>query len=159
MPATVRLTRLPGGGFRVEGAGAVAIDAVPDDAGFSVSGGGAWRLAWSASERGWILERKDAARSEAGRTTTIVPDQATGPSIVLLEDGRLFQLTPAGLSDPRVELSRFDVPGSYLVARRTDAGWGLERTTAGAALDAPIALWILVCAEIGRLEGWCEESR
>jgi hypothetical protein len=73
---------------------------------------------------------------------------------VLLADGRLFRLAMVGASDPRVEIGRWDVPGAYLVACATSGAWDFERTASGEALDAGPELWILACAEIGRLDRW-----
>jgi hypothetical protein len=155
MRRTVRLTRLPGGGFRLEGVAETPIDALPGDTGFMVSGGGSWRLAWNVSERGWLLKRQAGEISEdAGQTTASSLPQVIAPVSVLLEDGRLFRLAATGLSDPIVELTRWDGPGAYVAGRPVGGGWDLETTAAGAALDAPAELWILICAELGRLDGW-----
>jgi hypothetical protein len=156
MRPTVRLTKRPGGGFRLEGAAATPIDAVPDRNGFALTGGGQpWQLVWSAGERGWILSTLDADQaSEVGRTTGFAEEPVVAPVSVLLADGRLFRLATVGVSEPRVELGRWDVPGAYVVARARDGGWELERTASGSALDAGPELWILACAEIGRLDGW-----
>ena len=151
----MRVTRRPGGGFRLEGVSEAPIEAVPAATGFAVTGGGSWHLTWEATERGWVLKRHDGALSEeVGRTTSSSLGAVVAPASLLLEDGRLFRLAATGLSDPCVELSRWEGPGAYLVGRPSGGGWDLERTAAGLALDAPPELWILTCAELGRLEGW-----
>jgi hypothetical protein len=155
MRPAVRLTGRPGGGFRLEGVAAAPIDGVPDDAGFVLSGAGPSRLTWSAAERGWLLSRIEGGPAEElGRTSAFGEEPVLSPSSVLLADGRLFRLAMIGASGPRVELGRWDVPGAYLVGRAVDGAWELERTVAGTALTAPPELWILVCVEIGRLDGW-----
>jgi hypothetical protein len=155
MRPSVRLTKRSDGGFRVEGVSATPLDAIPDGAGFAVSGAGPWQLNWNDPERGWRLDRvADDSPAEAGRTTSTTPEFVVAPSGVLLADGRLFRLALIGASDPRFELGRWDVPGAYVVGRPVPEGWELERTASGDALDAPPELWILTCVEIGRLDGW-----
>jgi hypothetical protein len=155
MRPTVRLTPLAGGGFRLEGVAATPIDAVPDEAGFRVEGGGVWRLTWIAAERGWQLHRlAEGGEEEVGQTTASALPEVASPISVLLADGRLFRLASIGLSEPRVELARWDVSGPYVVGRPASGAWELERTAAGMALDAPPELWILISAELGRLDGW-----
>jgi hypothetical protein len=155
MHPAVRLTRRPGGGFRVEGAAAAPIDGVPGAAGFVVTGAGSWGLAWSAEEHGWILNALETGlEREVGRTATIGDEPFISPVSVLLADGRLFRLAMIGASDPRIELGRWDVPGAYLVGRAVAGEWELEKTPAGTALEAPPELWILTCVAIGRLDGW-----
>ena len=92
--------------------------------------------------------------AEVGRTTASTLEPVLAPVSVLLADGRLFRLAMIGASDPRVELGRWDVPGAFVVGRPHTGGWDLEPTAAGRALSAPPELWILACAEIGRLDGW-----
>lgn len=155
MRPAVRLTRSPGGGFRLEGVAEAPIEGVPDDPGFVLAGAGAWRLTWNVMERGWLLVAdEDGQRVELGRTTSSGLEAVLAPSSVLLADGRLFRLASFGASDPRVELGRWDVPGAYLVGRAVDGAWDLERTAAGLALPVGLELWILAGAEIGRLDGW-----
>jgi hypothetical protein len=153
MRHAVRLTRRQDGGFRLEGAAAAPIEVVPRGEGFAVEGQSAWRLAWNAAERGWILIGGSGG-PEAGRTTSSAADRSLAPSSVLLADGRLFRLAWVGASDPRVEISGWDVPGAYATGSARSGGWTLERTTAGESLAVGPELWILACAEIGRLDGW-----
>ena len=155
MRPAVRLTRRPDGGFRIDGVSATPIEGVPGGEGFVVKGGGAWRLAWSHPERGWILTSGEgSARREEGRTTANGDEPVVAPVSVMLADGRLFRLAMIGASDPRVELGRWDVPGAYLVGRPSAGVWELERTVSGTALAAPPELWVLACVEIGRWDGW-----
>ena len=77
------------------------------------------------------------------------------PSSVLLADGRLFRLATFGASEPCFALGRWDVPGAYAEARPASGSWELTLTAAGEALTAPEALWVLLCVEIARLDGWC----
>ena len=155
MHPAVRLTRRPGGGFRVEGAAAAPIDGVPCAYGFVLTGAGSWGLAWNREEHGWILNALETGvEREAGRTSTIGDEPLLSPVSVLLADGRLFRLAMIGASDPRIELGRWDVPGAYLIGRAVAGEWELEETAAGTALEAPSELWILTCVEIGRLDGW-----
>ena len=76
---------------------------------------------------------------------------ADGTSI-LLADGRLFRVAVRGLSSPRVEVARWDVPGPYVVATPGNAGWKLERTAAGEALEGCETLEMLLSAAIESLE-------
>lgn len=156
MRPAVRLTKRPDGGFRIEGVAETPIDGVPDGDGFALSGrDGPWRLGWSVAERGWILNKLDGDRaSEVGRTSAFGNEPVLAPVSVLLADGRLFRLAMVGASDPRFEVGRWDVPGAYLVGRAEAGAWGLERTASGKALEAGPELWILACAELGRLDGW-----
>jgi len=156
MRSAVRLTRRSEGGFRMEGVATTPLDGVPDDAGFVLTGAEPLRLTWSATDRGWILTgaAEQTAGDEIGRTMAPSAAPVLAPVSVLLADGRLFRLAVIGASDPRVELGRWDVPGAFVVGHPDSGGWELERTVAGSALDAPRGLWILVCAEIGRLDGW-----
>lgn len=153
MRHAVRLTRRQDGGFRLEGVAAATIEGSPRDDGFAVAGGTAWRLAWSAAENGWILIEEVGGR-EAGRTTRSAAGRTLGSSSLLLADGRLFRLAWTGATEPRVELGRWDVEGPYARGRAESAGWTIERTCAGESLEAGPELWILACAEIGRLDGW-----
>jgi hypothetical protein len=153
MRPAVRLTRSPEGGFRLDGVAERAIEALPRDAGFVIGGEPEWRLEWSAPERGWLLVETTSSR-ELGRTTTHEPSRAASPSSVLLSDGRLFRLALEGASDARFELGRWDLPGAYAVARAQDGGWSVTRTAAGESLESGPELWILVGAEIARLDGW-----
>ena len=153
MRPAVRLTRRPSGGFRLEGVDTTPIDAVRDGNDFAISGAAPRRMEWSEAEHGWILRSPGEAGVEAGRTTRGDRD-SLAPSTVLLADGRLFRLAATGASAPRVELSRWDGPGAYIVAQAVDGGWDLTRTAAGEALEAGPELWILASAELGRLDGW-----
>jgi hypothetical protein len=153
MRHAVRLTRRQDGGFRLEGVAHAAIEGLPRDEGFAVAGDAAWRLAWSAAENGWILSDETSGR-EAGRTTRSAAGRTLAPSSLLLADGRLFRLAWTGASEPRVELGRWDVDGPYASGRPESGGWTIERTCAGESLEAGSELWILACAEIGRLDGW-----
>ena len=120
-----------------------------------MTGSGSLRLAWIVPDRGWTLTSSAAgSERELGRTTAVSPEPVLAPVSVLLADGRLFRLAMFCASGPRIEVGRWDLPGAYLVGRATDAGWELEATPAGTALQAPMALWILTCVEIGRLDGW-----
>jgi hypothetical protein len=156
MRPAVRLTRRPGGGFRLEGVAATPVDGVPDAAGFVVEGGaGPWRLGWSDDERGWILCSVTGEPAvELGRTTSLGVESVLSPSSVLLADGRLFRLAFVGASAPRVELGRWDAPGAYVVGNSRAGAWELTRTVAGTVQDAPVELLILMSVEIGRLDGW-----
>ena len=155
MRPPVRLTRRTGGGFRIEGVTVAPVDGVPSASGFVLTGAGPLALEWNAIERGWILNAVQGdSRRELGRTTHLGLDSVVAPVSVLLADGRLFRLAVVGVSDPRIELGRWDLPGAYLVGRATKGTWELERTVAGTVLDAPPELWILTCVDIGRLDGW-----
>lgn len=153
MRHAVRLTRRQDGGFRLEGVATATIEVLPRGDGFAVAGETAWRLAWSAAENGWILIEERGGR-EAGRTTRSASGRSLAPSSLLLADGRLFRLGWEGASEPRVELGRWDVAGAYASGRAESGGWTIERTCAGESLEAGPELWILACAEIGRLDGW-----
>ena len=153
MRPAVRLTKRDDGGFRLEGVAAAAIEGLPRDDGFVVGNGPMWHLSWNAAERGWLLVDRDGS-AEAGRTTSSSADRTIASSSVLLADGRLFRLAFSGASSPRVTLGRFDVSGAYAEGGASAGGWTIERTPAGELLPAGPEIWILACAEIGRLDGW-----
>ena len=92
-----------------------------------------------------LLVSEPSGEREVGRVS------ADGTSI-LLADGRLFRVVVRGLSAPRVEVARWDVPGPYVVATPGSAGWKLERTAAGQALEGCDALESLLGAAIESLE-------
>jgi hypothetical protein len=73
-------------------------------------------------------------------------------SSIVLSDGRLFRVSVRGVRKPRIEVSRWDVPGPYLVATPGRDGWAIERTAAGDALTACDALELLTTAAIEALE-------
>jgi hypothetical protein len=145
----------------LEGVAATPVDGVPSAAGFAVTfGGEPWHVAWSDAERGWILSSSAGDSAvELGRTTSAGLEPVLASTSMLLADGRLFRLSFSGAAAPSIEVGRWDLPGAYLVARSRDGAWELERTVAGSALGPPMELLILTCIEIGRLDGWYEESR
>ena len=93
-----------------------------------------------------LLASEPTGERELGRVS------ADGTSI-LLADGRLFRVAVRGLSPPRIEVARWDVPGPYVVARTGETGWKLERTPAGEALEGCETLERLLEAAIEALEG------
>jgi hypothetical protein len=155
MRPAVRLIRRPDGGFRIQGVAQTPIDAVPDRGGFLVTGSEAYRLSWSDSERGWLLNQVSSSQDEVGRTTSTGSERVASPASLLLADGRLFRLALIGASEPHFALGRWDVPGAYAQAWPANGSWDLTLTAAGQALSAPETLWILTCIEIARLDGWC----
>lgn len=154
MRPALRLTRRPGGGFRLDGVAAAPIEGIPGEAGWVFTGAGPWRMVWDAGERGWLLTSLSGDQDEVGRTTAQNAEGWLAPSSILLADGRLFRLAMTTASEARVELGRWDVPGAYVIGRAASGGWDLGLTPAGSALAPPLELWILTGVELGRLDGW-----
>ena len=70
----------------------------------------------------------------------------------MLADGRLFRVSVRGVSTPRIEVARWDVPGPYLIARPGASGWTIERTPAGRELEGCETVELLTTAAIEALE-------
>ena len=151
-----RLAPLPAGGFRLESQGSGAIEVLPESPG--------WRLAGDDAPAGWTLERaepqaggfvlQDAEAGEVGRTTPI--DRLGGGAKVyylLLGDGRLFRIAPGEPREGGFELSGWETPGPFLVARPRPDGWSIVPTPACSGLADIRALSILFAAEILDAEG------
>jgi len=73
-------------------------------------------------------------------------------SSIVLADGRLFRVSVRGVSAPRIEVARWDVPGPYLIARPGASGWTIERTPAGRELEGCETVELLTTAAIEALE-------
>ena len=150
----MRLTRREGGGFRLDGAG-VPVEGVPESGSIVIrSGERSWRMRPNASGSGAVGEPRDGAREDETLVITWPRDDASGAASVLLPDGQAFRVATAGLAHPTLEVSRWDGPGPYLAARPHDAGWSVELTPSGAAMDGSEEIVIATCFEIGRRDGW-----
>lgn len=150
----MRLTRREGGGFLLVGAGAEPIEAVPDGNGLALRCGqrsGRARPAFGG--RGAIVRWNDGDDEESGIVITW-GDDATGPASVLLDDGRLLRIAAAGLAPARVEVTRWDVPGTYVEAAPDADGWRLVPTPAGKALGGLAEVALATGYEIGRRDAW-----
>jgi hypothetical protein len=146
----MRLATSRGGGFRIElGGGVAPIIADPAGEGWEVRQGPEG-LRWllhpeSAFPGGFIL--RESGGGESGRTTREA-DREGPPSNLLAPDGRLFLIRRRGPGVARFELSGWEVPGAYLVARPDEGAFEIERTEAGRELDVAAEVLILFAAEI-----------
>jgi hypothetical protein len=150
----VRLTRRDAGGFRLEGAAEAPIEGVPEPGGMAVRKGAATTRIAVAFAGGGATWPADAAVDGPPVVLTWGSDGAGGPASLLLPDGQLFRITVVGLTEPSVEVARWDVPGPYLVGRRDAAGWSLDWTAAGGAIASAEEIALAASYEIGRRDGW-----
>ena len=116
-----RLLREADGGFRLESADGTAISARPAPQGWTVEVSGQaeeWVLCRNLPEtRGFLLLSADRS-TEVGRTTPLggVGSRAD-LYYLLLRDGRLFRIGSRRAREAGFELSGWETPGAYLVAR------------------------------------------
>jgi hypothetical protein len=138
------------GGFRIDPDGGTApLAASPAGEGWEVleqPEGRRWSLLRDRSYPGGFVLR-DAGGGESGRTTREAGEDGP-PSNLLAPDGRLFEIRRRGAREARFELSGWEVPGAYLVARSGEDGWEIARTDAGCALEVAPEVLILFAAEI-----------
>ena len=141
----MRLTGRDGGGFRLTGAGAPVEGTLESGALVIVSG-----------ERSFRFETEASGGCAVGGAIVISwpQDDPAAASSVLLEDGRLFRVAARGLSQPEVDVRRWDGIGPYLVARPEAGAWSMQPTAAGEAMAGFEEIVIAACCEIGRRDGW-----
>ena len=146
----MRLATTREGGFRIEPGGGAAALAV------SAAGDG-WEVSQGPSGARWLLERDRSypggfvlsdRRGGASSRTTREADGDGAPSNLLAPDGRLFLIRRRGADAARFELSGWEVPGAYLVARPEGDGFDISLTDAGLKLDVAAEVLILFAAEI-----------
>jgi len=129
--------------LRVEPAGA---------GGFSVAGPrveGAWRMVRDDGPNGgFVLLGADRA-DELGRSvgTGRLGDRRE-MRYVLLGDGTLFRVVPAGAGEGGFDVSGYETEGPYLTARREAAGFCIAPTPACGGLEDVRVLSVLLAAEI-----------
>jgi hypothetical protein len=146
------LTRTSRSGFRLQTPGRPAIRVEAAEGGWSIEGaepGRAWTLrrGGGGGAIGFVLAGADG--SELGRTMPLVGSEADdGVRFLLLGDGRLFRLLGRGPRESGLDLTGWEVPGSYLGADPTPAGWSLNATPAGAGLGDVRVPAILMAAEL-----------
>ncbi len=147
-PMRLAITRE--GGFRIDRGGDEApLVADPDGEGWEVRQGPGqplFRLSRDRSYPGGLVLRGGEA-GEAVRTTREAGGEGP-PSTLLAPGGRLFRVVRRGAGVTRFELTGWEVPGAYLVARPDESGFEIARTDAGLALDLAAEILILFAAEI-----------
>ena len=140
------LTCRPAGGFTLESTSGETIVALPEKVGRRVEGPDAVRgclLIRSVDPPGFVLRRSEDD-SEVGRTQPA----AEVASLVLLEDARMFRIVLRGARDPRFELSGWETPGAYLVARPEQDCWRISPSPACGGIPDITVLSVLFAAEI-----------
>jgi len=140
------LTRRPAGGFTLESTSEKTIVVLPEKVGRRVEGPDVVQgclLIRSVDPPGFVLRRSEDD-SEVGRTQPAVE----AASLVLLEDARVFRIVLRGARDPRFELSGWETPGAYLVARPERDHWRISPRPACGGMSDITVLSILFAAEI-----------
>lgn len=152
----MRLTRRPGGGFRLEGPEWGPTEGAPDEAGYSVRG---VERAWSVRLRreegcppAWA--EIDDGSGNGATVVTWQADDPGAPASVLLADGRLFRIALAEIDPPKLAVGRWDLTGAYLHASADEGAWRIETTVAGNGLPSLDEIVVATCFEIGRRAGW-----
>jgi hypothetical protein len=132
------------------------LEAVASTGGCRVEGGAGqewWLESLPEAEAGWvILERRGGDAGDLGRTTRSREGDGGIPATLLLEDGRLFRIVGRVGEAASLALLGDEVSGAYVTATRRGAEWVLTRTAAGLDLEFPMAGWLLLAAEIARLD-------
>lgn len=106
----------------------------------------------SSDASGWSL--LDAEGELAGSASSNEPlGERGGVYYFLLVDGRSFRLAPSGTRAGGFELTGWDLPGPYLIARPDPVGWSFETQPAGRGLEALRSLVFLVATRIVDAEG------
>jgi hypothetical protein len=149
------VSRRQDGGFAVLGARSGPARVVPD--------GDGWRVEGDPAIEGWTLGRtasglvvRDGER-EVGRTMTAIGMAASGaPRHLLLEDGRLYSIVPRAPREGGLELTSWEVPGPYLEACPSPAGFTIAPTVACRGIADIRALVLLLAAEVADAERWLE---
>jgi hypothetical protein len=140
------LTRRPAGGFTLESTSEKTIVVLPQGADRRVEGPEAVRgclLIRSVDPPGFVLRRSEDD-SEVGRTQSA----AEAASLVLLEDARVFRIMLRGAREPRFELTGWETPGAYLVARPEQDHWRISPRPACGGMSDITVLSVLFAAEI-----------
>lgn len=121
------------GGFRVEGQGIEA----------------SWRMLRDDGPNGGFVVLAPEAGRELGRS---VGQGRLGlrreMRYVLLGDGSLFRVAPAGSGAGGFDVSGYETEGPYLTARLEPGGWRIAPTPACYGLEDLRVLSVLVAAEI-----------
>lgn len=149
-PSPTILAARPDGSFRLVLSGGEVLEAVACTGGYRVERGAGpewWLESLPEGEAGWRLRQ---GSSERARTTRSREDDAGWPATLLLEDGRLFRIVAR--RGPAAALLGDEVSGAYVEAERRGASWILERTVAGLDLELGAEGWLLLAAEIARLD-------
>ena len=141
-----------GGGFTIEVVGRSPVLVEPC--------GHGWRVEGVKSLAGWLLRRESGRDGgfvlqdpdgtvEAARTMPPVGMAGVpGPRFLLLENGQLFRMVLRGPRDGGFELSGWETPGSYLVARPAADGWNLVPQPACGGLADIQVLSLMFAAEL-----------
>lgn len=151
---TLRLARLAGGGFQLEGPDGWALRAIPSAGGLTVQGSAVegWFLKKEGTRAACghvLLESGDGDARELARTMReSVAGHLAGTVNLVTQDGRLFRIVSGPARDPRLELTGWEVHGAYLVARPRVTGWRITRTAAGRELGGAGEILVAFSAEI-----------
>jgi len=159
---------LPGehGAFALEpqGAGGAAIRVEPaEDGGFRVGAPddeGTWRLLRDEGPNGGFVLLEVTRASELGRSFGIgrLGDRRE-MRYVLLGDGALFRVAPAGAGEGGFDVSGYETAGPYLTARREPGGFWIAPTPACGGLEDVRVLSVLLAAEILAADELCADHR
>lgn len=143
------VTRLPHGGFKLEGRGAAATRVVP--------AGDGWRIEGDPEMQDWTMRRAESGSGfvlregprELGRTMSAIGmSEATAPRHLLLGDGRLFRIIGAGRREAGADLTSWETRGPYLRARPATEGWTIAPSAACGGIADIRALTLLLAAEM-----------
>jgi len=155
-PSPTILAARPDGSFRLVLSDGAVFETVACTEGYRVEGDAGpdrWLVSLPEGEAGWVLRASPGNEAEdLGRTTRSREGDRTFPATLLLEDGRLFRIVAFVGSDRGAALLGDEVSGAYVDASRRGAQWVLARTAAGLDLELGTAGWLLLAAELARLD-------
>lgn len=144
--------RASGGGFTIETEGRSPVRVEPCEHGWRIEG--VERLAGrllrreSGCDGGFVLQGPDGTVEAARTMPPVGMAGVPGPRFLLLEDGQLFRMVLRGPRDGGFELSGWETPGSYVVARPAADGWNLVPQPACGGLDEIQVLLLMFAAEL-----------
>jgi len=135
-PPRILLRPLAPSGFLLEGAdGAELAGTLEGEALRVVGAPGHWEVRRSEASGGYVLfgERTEGAGlEELGRISPWNPSgEPSFPVSLLLGDGRLFSIGLCPEPGLAFQLTGWETPGAYWIARGSAAAWQLEMTPAG----------------------------
>lgn len=155
-PSPTILAARPDGSFRLASSDGTLLATVACAGGYRVEGGAGpdwWLEDLPENEAGWLLRQRQADDApELGRTTRCRDGDGGLPATLLLDDGRLFRIVARWGAESGVGLIGDEVAGAYVVAARRGREWMFERTAAGLDLEFGAAGWVLLAAEVSRLD-------
>ena len=155
-PSLTILVARPDGSFRLEWDDGAVLETVACAGGYDVKGGAGpdwWLEELPEHEAGWVLRsRRGNDAEELGRTTRSREGDGGLPASLLLDDGRLMRIVARMGHDSHVALIGDEVSGAYIEAAPRRDAWVLTRTAAGLELSLGTVGWLLLAAEIARLD-------